>query len=388
MNTQKLSTIFILMLVFGMALSACGAKETPTPEPVVPLSLNAVVAEGHILPAQDLRLNFSVRGTVVEILVEEGERVTEGQTLVRLGDWEQAEATLRAAELELTRVEQAYDDFVRTGEIATANAWQTYLEAQIIRAEAERAWEKLDIDDLQDTIEDAKAEISDREEDLLDAQDEFDKYKDLDEENSKRKNAEDDLEKAQEDLNEAIRDWEEALQEVDNVRAALDAALAAEAEAKREFEVRAENGLDPQEKTLLEAQLASIQAQVTAAKNARDDYDLKAPFAGTITDINIEVGQLAGPEVWAIQLADLTEFYVETSDLTELEVVKIHAGQTVEIVPDALPELTITGVVESIGQSFKTQAGDIVYTVKIRLDESDSALRWGMTVEVTFAAED
>ena len=108
----------------------------------------------------------------------------------------------------------------------------------------------------------------------------------------------------------------------------------------------------------------------------------------TITDINIEVGQLAGPEVWAIQLADLTEFYVETSDLTELEVVKIHAGQTVEIVPDALPELTITGVVESIGQSFKTQAGDIVYTVKIRLDESDSALRWGMTVEVTFAAED
>ncbi|MEA2008150.1 MAG: efflux RND transporter periplasmic adaptor subunit, partial [Chloroflexota bacterium] len=226
------------------------------------------------------------------------------------------------------------------------------------------------------------------EEDLEDAQEEFGKYEDLDEENSKRKDAEDDLETAQEDLNEALRDWEEAVREVDNVRAALDTALAAEAEAKREFKIRAENGLDPEEKALLEAQLASVQAQISAAKNVRDDYDLKAPFAGTITDVNVEVGQLAGPELWAVQIADLSEFYIETSDLTELEVVKIYTGQAVEIVPDALPELTLAGVVESIGQSFKTQAGDIVYTVKIRLDESNPALRWGMTVEATFLAKD
>ena len=387
MNTKKLGSIFLLMLVVGLMLSACEAKETPTTQPVAPLSLGAVVAEGHILPAQDLRLSFSVRGTVAEVLVEEGDRVSKGQVIIRLNDWEQAETSLRAAELDLTRTQQAYDDFLRAGELTTANAWQAYLDAQILRAEAEREWEDLNFDNLQDDIDDAKADVSDREEDLLEAQDEFDKYEDLAEENRKRKNAEDDLESAQEDLNEAIRDWEEAIREVDSVRATLDAALSAETEAKREFEVRADDGLDPDEKALLEAQLTSALAQVIAAKNARDDYDLKAPFAGTITDVNVEVGQFTTSELWAVQIADLSEFYVETSDLTELEVVKVHEGQTVEIVPDALPDLTLKGEVKSISQSFKTQAGDIVYTVKIHLNESDPALRWGMTLEITFSAE-
>ena len=387
MNTLKFRTIFLLMLIFGLMLSACGIKETPTPEPVEPLSMGAVVAEGRILPAQDLRLSFSVRGTVAEVLVKEGDRVSKGQVIIRLNDWEQVEASLRAAELELTRIQQAYDNFVRSGDLATANTWQAFLDTQILRAEAEREWEDLNIDNLNDDIDDAKADVSDREEDLLDAQDEFDKYNDLAEENRKRKNAEDDLETAQEDLNEAIRDWEETVREVDSVQAALDVALSAEAEAKRGFDVRADDGLDPDEKALLEAQLTSALAQVIAANNARDDYDLKAPFAGTITDVNVEVGQFTTSELWAVQIADLTEFYVETSDLTELEVVKVHEGQTVEIVPDALPDLTLKGEVKSISQSFKTQAGDIVYTVKIHLNESDPALRWGMTLEITFSAE-
>ncbi|OQX61437.1 MAG: hypothetical protein B5M51_07900 [Anaerolinea sp. 4484_236] len=385
MNTQK--TLYILVIIFALALSACGAEETPTPEPMETININSVVAEGHILPAQDVRLNFSARGKVAEILVEEGEMVVKDQVIIRLADREQTEASLRAAELELTTAQQAYDDFVRTGELATANAWQNYMDAQIARADAEREWEKLNTDDLEDDVDDARANLSDREEDLQDAQDDWDKYKDLDEDNTKRKNAKDDLEDAQEDVNEALRDLEEAIRDLDGVRAKLDAALATEAEAKREYESRADNGLDPDEKALLEARLANAKAQVAAAENALDGYELKAPFDGTITDVNVEVGQLVGTELWAAQIADLSTFYVETSDLTELEVVKVYEGQPVEIVPDALPELTLDGKVESVGQSFQTQAGDVVYGVKIRLDDFDTALRWGMTVEVTFLTE-
>ena len=387
MNTQKMKVLLFLIVISALILSACGAEETPVPVPVNSVSINAVVAEGHILPAQDVMLKFSVRGTVATILVEEGEKVAKDQIIIQLADQEQAEASLRAAELELTTVQQAYDDFIRTGGLATADAWQSYLVAQIIRAEAEREWEKLNIDDLQDDIDDARADVSDREEDLQDEQDELDKYIDLDKENTKRKNAEDDLEDAQEDLNEALRDLEEAIRDLDEVRADLDSALAVEAEAKRDYEVRAEDGLDPDEKRLLEARLSNAKAQVAAAENILDGYQLKAPFDGTLTDINVEIGQLVGPEQWAAQIADFSEFYVETSDLTELEVVKVYVGQPVEIIPDALPELILDGSVESIGQSFKTQAGDIIYTVKIRLDESDSALRWGMTVEATLLDE-
>lgn len=387
MKIQKSKTLFFLIVVFALVLSGCGAEETPTPEPVETININSVVAEGHILPAQDVRLNFSVRGKVAEILVEEGENVGKDQVIIRLADSEQAEASLRAAELELISAQQAYDDFVRTGGMATADAWQLYLDAQILRAEAEREWEKIDTDSLQDDIDDAEANLSDFKQDLQDAQDDFDKYQDLDEDNSKRKDAEDDLEAAQEDFNESLRKLEEAIRKLDAPRIALDAALTAEAEAKYEYETRADDGLATDDKALLESRLAAAKAQVAAAENLFSGYELKAPFAGTITDIYVEIGQLAGPEQWAAQLANLTAFYIETSDLTELEVVKVYEGQVVEIVPDALPELVLNGEVESIGQSFKTQAGDIVYTVKIRLDEFDPALRWGMTVETTFLVE-
>jgi hypothetical protein len=54
----------------------------------------------------------------------------------------------------------------------------------------------------------------------------------------------------------------------------------------------------------------------------------------------------------------------------------------VTIVPDALPTITLTGTIERIGLTFSEKAGDVVYPVRIRLDPSDAALYWGMTVEV------
>lgn len=388
MNTQKTKIILFLSLVFLLTLSACGGEETPTiTEPVESLSLDYVVAEGHIFPAHDSWLNFSAQGRVDEILVKEGEKVAKDQVLMRLADREGAEASLGAAELELTRARQDYDDFTRTSELATAKAWQAYLDAQMGRGEAEREWEDLDLEYLEDKIDDALIEVRDREDELEDAQEEWEIYQDIDEKNYARQAAEDDLEDAQEFFNEAQRDLEEAIREIDVVRADLDAALAAEAEAKRVYEMWLEEGFDLDQQTLLESRVTAAEAGVNAAQKVLDNYRLTAPFAGTVTDITLEIGQFVGPEARAAQLADLSEFIIETSDLTELEVVKISVGQIVEVVPDALPDTTLLGKVEGIGGSFKTQAGDIIYTITISLDETDPNLRWGMTVELTFLPE-
>ncbi len=387
MKTRKYAFILILSLVLLIPLSACGGEETPTPAPEESISLDQVIAEGHILPIRDIQLHFAAQGTVDEILVEEGEEVRADQVLLRLGDRESAEASLKAAELERTRAQEDYDDFLRTGELATAQAWHAYLQAQVRRAEAERAWEDLDIEELEDEIDEARGEVIERKQDLEDAQEDFDKYKDLEEENSLRQNAEDDLEESREAYNEAQREVEEAIRAIDGVRAELDAALAAEEEALRDYELLKENGIDPDQEKVLQSRISAAEAQVAAAEKALENYVLKAPFAGTVTDIYLEVGQLVGPETPAVQLADLGEFMVETSDLTELEVVKIHEGQAVKIVPDALEERVLMGSVERIGQSFKTQAGDITYTVTIRLEETVPNLRWGMTVELTFLTD-
>jgi len=380
---MKWNKLILLLVIPVLVLTACGGQETtPTPQPDL-LPVDAVIAEGHLVPKDDLTMSFAVRGKVAEILVKEGDMVREGDVLIRLADREQAEAALSAAQLELTTAQQAYDDFVRTEGVSRADAWQAYMDAQIERGKAEKKWEDLNLDNIDDDIEDAKADVEDRKKDLDDAQEEFDKYKDLDKDNSKRKRAKDDLEDAQNDYNQALRDLEAEIRRKDTVRAALDQALATEAEAKHQYEISLD-GPNKEQLALLDARLSNAKAQVASAENTLANYELKAPFDGKVIDINVSVNEMVGPENWAVIVADTSQWYVETSDLTELEVVDVAVGQNVSISADALPDVEMSGVVEEISQSYKSQGGDILYTVRIRVDDVDPRMRWGMTVEVTF----
>jgi multidrug efflux pump subunit AcrA (membrane-fusion protein) len=67
-----------------------------------------------------------------------------------------------------------------------------------------------------------------------------------------------------------------------------------------------------------------------------------------------------------------------------LEVVEISLGQRVTFTADALSEITMEGVVTEISQASYTQSGDVLYTVRIKTNEVDPRIRWGMTVEVNF----
>jgi hypothetical protein len=67
-----------------------------------------------------------------------------------------------------------------------------------------------------------------------------------------------------------------------------------------------------------------------------------------------------------------------------MEIPRVSVGQTVTITPDALPELVLTGTVESISQIYEEKFGDITYTARIVLQDTDPRLRWGMTVSTHF----
>ena len=141
---------------------------------------------------------------------------------------------------------------------------------------------------------------------------------------------------------------------------------------------------DPDLLTLAELRLENAQAQLAAAQSALDLRDLKAPFSGTVVELNIGVNELTGSDTWAVLVADFSEWYVETNDLTELDVVSISIGQSAGIIPDALSEQTFQGEVTEIADLFGMQSGDILYQVRLRVAEPDPAFRWGMTVEVVF----
>ncbi|MEW5938460.1 MAG: efflux RND transporter periplasmic adaptor subunit [Chloroflexota bacterium] len=366
----------ILFFVFAFALAACGTSATATPGIVdaTPAPANAVIAEGRVVPAQDAALAFQARGTVTEVAVEIGDTVKAGDVLARLGG--PSDAAYAAAQVELVNAQQAYDDFIRNTPLYAAQAWQAYMDAMVKRAAAARRWEGVNLDNIETRIEDAEEEIQDRLEDLEEAQARWEKYKDLPEGDWLRQDAENKLEEAQEKYNEALRKLEAIQRERDSARAAYDLALANEAEAKRKYE-NALNGPDKEKLAALEARLNAAKANVAA-------FAITAPFDGTIMDVNLAPGDQAGPETWAVKIADTRVWYVETSDLTELEVVKVAVGQKVTLVPDALPDLTMTGAVESISQAFTIQGGDVQYRVKIKVDEVDPRVLWGMTVEIIF----
>ena len=100
--------------------------------------------------------------------------------------------------------------------------------------------------------------------------------------------------------------------------------------------------------------------------------------------VDMSVGERVQPSQVVMVLADTSSWYVETSDLTENEVVKIDVGQSVILLPDALPDVEMSGIVESIGETYVERSGDITYVVRIKLDQPDPLLRWGMTVEAHF----
>jgi multidrug resistance efflux pump len=381
---KRIATVPSLTLSLLLLLTACGSKATDTLAAIPTPAVESVIAEGHLVPNQSVYLAFQASGRVEEVLVKKGDHVRQGQILVRLGDREPAEAALAGALAQSIAARQAYDLLVRSADLGHAQAWQTYMNAQKVRAAAKLTLDRLDLRNLQTDIDNAQADVTSRQTDLDNAQIDLDKYRNLPADNATRKSYEDKLRTAQTNYDTAVQKAEDLINRRDSVYAALNAALAAEAEAKRAYE-NTLDGPEPDRLALAQAQLEAAKAQATAAQSALDNYDLKAPLAGKVADLNVSVYQMVSPQTWVVALADTSQWYVDTSDLTEMNVVKISVGQTVQVTADALAGVTMTGVVESISGAPKIQGGDVLYTVHIRLNDPDPSLLWGMTMEVTFS---
>ena len=89
----------------------------------------------------------------------------------------------------------------------------------------------------------------------------------------------------------------------------------------------------------------------------------------------------------AVRLADVSTWQIETTDLTELSVVRITQDAPVTISFDALPGVTLPGKVTRIEMIGENKQGDIAYTVHVLPERQDSHLRWNMTASVAIDAQ-
>jgi hypothetical protein len=120
--------------------------------------------------------------------------------------------------------------------------------------------------------------------------------------------------------------------------------------------------------------LKNAQDKAGAAKSGLASLELKAPFGGTVISLNLKAGAFVQAGIEVAKLADTSSWLVKTSDLTELNVVKIAPGMTATVKLDALPDVQMTAQVESIEKFGQNHQSDIVYTVVLELNQPDPRL--------------
>ena len=100
-----------------------------------------------------------------------------------------------------------------------------------------------------------------------------------------------------------------------------------------------------------EAALLEARAGLAAAENELDKRTLTAPFTGIVAAVHLKEGEIAQVGPPAVILADFTGWQVETTDLTEVDVVALGPGQPVAVEVDAFPGVMLRGEVREIATS-------------------------------------
>ncbi|MEM8858512.1 MAG: biotin/lipoyl-binding protein [Chloroflexota bacterium] len=135
--------------------------------------------------------------------------------------------------------------------------------------------------------------------------------------------------------------------------------------------------------TQAEAGVQAAEAGLAAADLALSRTEITSPLSGTISSVNVEVGELANPGVPVVTVADFGGWEIKTTDLTELDVARVSVGAPVSIEFDAIPDRELEGTVTEVALISAISQGDVVYEVTISLEDPDGLpIRWGMTAFV------
>ncbi len=384
---KRILWISSLLIIGSFLLSACSSSSEidEETEPLNATVINSpVISEGNIIPEKDAALSFKTGGVVTSIPVSEGDFVKKGDVLIEIGDRTQLEAEQKATALNLINAQQALDDLNQNEGVDRENAWQTLLDAQTAFNIAQKEYDDLDEDEYEDDLQDADEDIVDAQNDVEDAQTDLQDYLDLDEDNSTRQRYEDALKDVQDTYNEKVRAKSDIQLEHDRIVNAYQDAQAALNVAQAEYDKR-KDGPDTDMLSVLTAQVESLQAKQLAISEQLDNLQITAPFSGQVMEINISEGEFASPGTPMVVIANTDTWIIETSDLTELEVVNLREGQPVSIEVEAFPGEMLTGTIDSISGFPTTNQGDVLYTARITLDSQDLPnLKWGMSVTITF----
>jgi multidrug resistance efflux pump len=363
--------------------------------PEVIKSADGVIAKCKLVPKQFVDLSFNTNGLINEVMVQEGDTVSEGQVLARLGNFEQIQASIASAELDVLNAQQTLDELYMNAPVEAAEALKELADTPVEVVNAERQLQGLTEGEVsQADIDIAKANVAFAEKKRDDAWKAYEPYANKPEESLARANLLTKYSEAQKEYDAAVRklnQLEGTASEAKIAQAEADLALARVRyeNAQRRYEIL-KNGPEPDKVALANAQLTNAEAQLASAQAALNNMELKSPFSGTIVSADLVKGQYVAPGVPVIKVADFTDWQVETTNLTELNIVYLQEGNRALIVFDALPDLQLPGTLTRIQSLGENLQGDIVYKAVFNLDQIDDRLKWNMTcsADIRFATSE
>ena len=395
--------------------------------------LTSVNAVGRIEPVHEAEVNFEIGGVVEEILAQEGQSVETGDVLARLRP-DELLLSVEASEADLSRAEaqlQQLLDPATAEDLASARA-----ELKSAQLQLEKLYEPADaadVDAARLAVESAQATL----EEVLDGKDEnevtvaaaslrkaevalkeaqwaYDRVAYVGEvgalpQASQLEQATIDYETAKANYLLAVKDPNNAEVASAQVRVAeaqstlsklLEGPDTADVAVAQARVAQAEAALARLETGARESELAVARASVSAAKVGlkqatlnRDRADLRSPMAGSISEVNVKVGESALARAGdtltaaAFVVADLSTYFIKV-EIDELDIGRVALDQKTAISIDAIPDVDFEGHVSEMAPApLASTSGIVAYEVTITLDTYDARLLPGMTADATVETE-
>ncbi len=348
-----------------------------------------VTASGTIVPVRSVNLSPKTSGRLVELMVEQGDRVQKGQPIARMENEEilaqgkQAEAQLIQAKARLAELEAGS----RSEEIERAKARLQKAKAQL--AELKTGTRTEDIEQAKAQVESAgaRAEL---------AKQRRDRFETLYQEGAV----------SQDRYDEAVTEWEQA-------RSALAEALQNLQELRngpRSEEIeRAEADVYEAQQNLLELQrgprpedIAHARAEVEESKWRMREIEerfqntlVRAPFSGIVTQRYADEGAFVTPTTSASSTASATSTSIVAiaeglevlAEVPEVDISRIKSNQQVSVVADAYPDKSFRGRVRLIAPEAIKEENVTLFQVRVALETGLDKLMSGMNVNLTFRGD-
>ena len=342
-RTPKLLFLGIAVLLALVALGYVFLFSLATTISVAPVRVESggaslgesvLSASGYVVAHHKIAVGAKVMGRVAWIGVEKGDRVQDGQVLVRLEDSEfraqvnQAQANLAAAQARLDRL--------RTGS---------------------RPEEKLK----------DKAAVLQAEANLKNAEAEYQRTESL------------------------YRSGVASKSELDRAVAQRDT-TAALVQSARQSSAMTDIGPRKEEIRAAEAEVQQMRAALDYANTQLAATEIKAPVTGTVLQRIVERGEMVSPSAFGgsgartsvVDLADLTDLQVEL-DISQTDFARLKPSQRAEIIPEAYPNLRFSGFIEEIAPEANRAKSTV--QVKVKVENPNEQLRPEMNARVNFLSD-